>query len=262
MSRATSAPEGSATEALMRPPQADRVVALGDQTLGYRLCRAARRTIGFVVGPQGLTVRAPRWVGQPQIDQAIQLKAAWILRKLAEQGRRLTRLDEARVVWQDGTALPWLGGTLQLRLAPAPGRIRLLEAPAGAPATLLLPLGDDAPPETIRDAVQRWMQAQARALFEARIALHAPAMGVQVSRLRLSSARTRWGSASVDGSVRLNWRLAHFPLETLDYVVVHELAHLREMNHGPAFWAIVRAAMPDYEQRRRRLRDGVVPVFD
>ena len=110
--------------------------------------------------------------------------------------------------------------------------------------------------------MQRWLQRQARTLFEARIALHAGAMGVQIRQLRLSSARTRWGSASSDGSIRLNWRLIHFPVETIDYVVVHELAHLREMNHGPAFWAIVQAAMPDYEQRRRQLKDGVVPVFD
>lgn len=251
-------------EALLRPPQADREVRLGAWTIGYRLRRATRRTIGFVVGPDGLTVSAPRWVGEPQIEHALQLKARWILVKLAEQGRRLTQQDAARVDWRDGTVLPWLGEDLRIRLAPHLTRT-VLQEPApltGEPRTLHLrvPAGADA--AAIRTAVQRWLQQQARALFEARIDHHAPALGVRVTRLRLSSARTRWGSASSDGSIRLNWRLVHFPLATLDYVVVHELAHLREMNHGPAFWAIVRAALPDYEQRRRHLKDGVVPLLD
>ena len=77
-----------------------------------------------------------------------------------------------------------------------------------------------------------------------------------------AQAQTRWGSASADGTVRLNWRLVHFGLRSIDYVVAHELAHLREMNHSPAFWAVVRSVMPDYEDRRGTLRDGQVPVFD
>ena len=78
----------------------------------------------------------------------------------------------------------------------------------------------------------------------------------------LSSAATRWGSCSSDGRIRLNWRLIHFPLSIIDYVVAHELAHLREMNHSPRFWEVVRSVMPDYEQARGTLKDGVVPVFD
>ena len=78
----------------------------------------------------------------------------------------------------------------------------------------------------------------------------------------MSSAATRWGSASADGSIRLNWRLVHFALPVIDYVVAHELAHLREMNHSPAFWDVVRSVLPDYEHSRLTLRDGQVPVFD
>jgi predicted metal-dependent hydrolase len=192
------------------------------------------------------------------------MKADWILRKLAEQGQRLEQQDAARIDWCDGLRLPYLGAELVVRTRGGLARTVLQTAQPllGHPATLHLSLPENANPDQIRDTVQRWLQQQARALFEARIAHHAAAMGVQVTRLRLSSARTRWGSASSDGSVRLNWRLIHFPLATLDYVVVHELAHLHEMNHSPAFWAIVRAVMPDYEQRRRTLKDGVVPVFD
>jgi predicted metal-dependent hydrolase len=85
---------------------------------------------------------------------------------------------------------------------------------------------------------------------------------VRVQRLSLSSAATRWGSASADGSIRLNWRLVHFGLPVIDYVVAHELAHLLEMNHSAAFWDVVRSVIPGYEQARAALRDSVLPVLD
>ena len=83
-----------------------------------------------------------------------------------------------------------------------------------------------------------------------------------MTRLTLSSASTRWGSASADGSIRLNWRLVHFGLPVIDYVVTHELAHLREMNHSAAFWDVVRQALPDFEAARGALRHEVLPAFD
>ena len=83
-----------------------------------------------------------------------------------------------------------------------------------------------------------------------------------MTRLSLSSAATRWGSASADGSIRLNWRLIHFALPVVDYVVTHELAHLREMNHSVAFWEVVRSVLPEFEQVRGALRHEVLPVFD
>jgi predicted metal-dependent hydrolase len=82
---------------------------------------------------------------------------------------------------------------------------------------------------------------------------------VRWQRLSLSSAQTRWGSASGAGWIRLNWRLIHLPLPVIDYVVVHELAHLREMNHSPRFWALVEAVLPDCAARRAALRDAMLP---
>jgi predicted metal-dependent hydrolase len=75
-----------------------------------------------------------------------------------------------------------------------------------------------------------------------------------VTRLSLSSAKTRWGSANAGGAIRLHWRLVQYPLATIDYVVAHELAHLREMNHGPRFWAVVGSVVPDYRAARRPAR--------
>lgn len=239
-------------------PRAQREVRLGEHRVGYELRRARRRTIGFVVGPDGLSVSAPRWVGLAEIEQALQEKGAWILRKLHEQRERARRLDEARIDWADGAGFPFLGRPVTLKLDPAT-RGALFDADA---AQLRLGLPQGAAPSQMRDAVQSWLQRQARRVFEERCQVFAARLGVQVRRLSLSSAATRWGSASADGSVRLNWRLVHFALPVIDYVVAHELAHLREMNHSPAFWDVVRSVMPEYEQARGALRQEVLPAFD
>ena len=102
--------------------------------------------------------------------------------------------------------------------------------------------------------MQSWQQREAKRVFAERAAHFAERLGVRVTRLTLSSAETRWGSASASGAVRLHWRLIHHPLATIDYVVAHELAHLREMNHGPRFWKVVESVVPDYRERRASLR--------
>jgi predicted metal-dependent hydrolase len=248
-------------------PRAQRELRLQGHVVAYELRRARRRSIGFVVGADGLSVSAPRWVALRDIEAALREKGGWILRKLQEQRERAARLQAARIDWRDGAGLPFLGHTvivvLDARVAGAVLDAEAAPALPGVPSRLLrVGLPHDATPERIRDAVQGWLQRQARRLFDERCALYAQRLGVRVRRIALSSAGTRWGSASADGSIRLNWRLLHFTLPVIDYVVAHELAHLREMNHGPAFWEVVRSVVPDVEHARAALRDGALPAFD
>jgi hypothetical protein len=249
-----------------RPNQSAREIRLGEHQVAYALRRARRRTIGFVVGPEGLTVSAPRWVSLGEIEAALREKGHWILRKLHEQRERLRRLERARIDWRDGAGFPFLGETVIVVLDPRITGSVLRQADAtlpGVPAlTLHLGLPQDAAPVQIRDAVQSWLQRQARRIFEERCAVFAERLRVRVRRLALSAAATRWGSANADGSIRLNWRLVHFALPVIDYVVAHELAHLREMNHSPAFWDVVRSALPGFEAARGALRSEVLPEFD
>ena len=247
-------------------PRAQRDVRLDGHLVAYEMRRARRRSIGFVVGPEGLSVSVPRWVGEKEVDHALQEKRGWILRKLREQRERAARLQSARIAWRDGTELPFLGETVILVLDARATGVVLDNGADGLPgvARRLLRIGlpHTATPEQMRDAVQSWLQRQARRVFEERCAVFAPRLQVRVRRIALSSAATRWGSANADGSIRLNWRLVHFALPIIDYVVAHELAHLREMNHSPAFWDVVRSVLPDYEHSRVALREGQVPVFD
>lgn len=233
-------------------PEGRHSLCLGGQAVDYELRRAQRRSIGFSVGAEGLKVSAPRWVSLAEIERVLQDKSGWILRKLVEQRERAGRQESARIAWEDGASLPYLGAPLQMRL----GGLARYDAEA---RVLQLGLPLSCTEKQMRDAVKAWLQRQARALFEQRCAHFAAVLGVRHTRLSLSSAQTRWGSASASGAIRLNWRLIHFAPAIIDYVVVHELAHLLEMNHSPRFWAVVGAVLPDYELARQRLRHEAVP---
>ncbi len=262
--------------ATFRHPDASREALLSGVLVGFALKRGKRRTIGFSVGPEGLSVSAPKWVPLAEIDRSVQEKASWILKKLQESRERHSRMESARVDWQDGAAVPFMGGELVLLLDPRQQRsalaAQLIRQPSQDAAAqdvpleasrqvLQLGLAHNASATQIRDAAQAWLMRHAKQLFEERLNHYAPQLGVSWQRLSLSSAGTRWGSASADGSIRLNWRLIHFKLSVIDYVVVHELSHLRVMDHSPRFWDTVRAIVPDYAELRGQLKDELVPKW-
>jgi predicted metal-dependent hydrolase len=241
-------------------PQANRQLRLGDAVVAYLFKRAKRRTIGFVVGPDGLVVRAPRWTPVTEVEAALREKGPWVTRKLDEARQRQQRQHATRVEWADGTVFPLFGSDVRVLLDPTHAF-----AGAGAQldnsATLRVGLPTTATPEQIRDAVQAWLMRQARQHFEQRLHHFAPLLQVQWHKLSLSSASTRWGSARIDGSIRLNWRLIHLRPAVIDYVVAHELSHLRVMDHSPRFWDAVRSVVPDYAQLRGQLRDDAIPKW-
>ncbi|HET7524844.1 MAG TPA: SprT family zinc-dependent metalloprotease [Burkholderiaceae bacterium] len=263
-----SAPtSGTATRRdLLQHPRAQREIVLRGLRVAYEFRVARRRSIGFTVGIEGLSVRAPRWVRRADVDEALLERADWILDKLVEQRERAERLEAARVQWREGASIPFLGEPVVMVLDPRVAGAVLDADSHGLPGlprrVLRIGLPHGAEPAQLREAVQGWLQRQALRLFRERCAHFAPRLGVRVRRLSLSSAATRWGSASADGAIWLHWRLIHFTLPVIDYVVAHELAHLREMNHSRAFWDVVRSVVPDYELARRTLDDEPVPVLD
>ena len=233
--------------------QANRHALLHGLTVSYRFERSRRKSIGFTVGPEGLVVRAPGWVPMREIDAAVQEKAAWILAKLQQMRERARLPLPPEPQWVHGADLPYLGGTVRLCVV-AQGLVpQAADLPEGV-QPLALHLPPEASAQQLREAAEAWFKQRARALFEERLRLYGPRLGVQHRRLSLSSARTRWGTARADGHIRLNWRLIHLPLAQIDYVVVHELAHLRVMDHSPRFWDTVGEVLPDYRERRRQLR--------
>jgi predicted metal-dependent hydrolase len=266
--------------ATFRHPRATRETVLDGILVAYEFRRGKRKTIGFSAGADGLTVSAPKWVPLYEIDKAVLEKSGWILAKLQETRERHERMESARIAWKDGTTLPFLGEPVIVVIDPrhafggvgAELKTRAAEVllqgtddaandtlPGVAQLTLHVGLPHNASAEQIRDAVQAWLMRQAKRIFTERLNHFAPQLGVQWHKLSLSSAGTRWGSASADGSIRLNWRLIHFRQSVIDYVVVHELSHLRVMDHSPRFWDTVRTIVPDYAELRGQLKDEAIP---
>ena len=223
-----------------------RYIQLGSEIVGFRLRRARRRSIGIVIDEDGLRVAAPGHAPVAEVEAFIREKARWVLQKLAD--RRAAPRPPV-VNWSDGAIVALLGAPVRIELLPERRGISLEDGSLGVG---LAPRGE---PAAVRQRGIAWFKDRARALFGERLAVYAAKLGVPIPALTLSNARTQWGVCR-DGHVRLNWRLIHLPLHLVDYVVAHELAHLREMNHSERFWAVVGGLYPDYQAARRELRES------
>lgn len=265
--RSGSLPYLAVQRPLALPPEVRwREVQTPSQIIGYMLRRSRRRSIGLTINDDGLLVAAPSWVTLSQIDSVVCEKHAWILRKLHQRRERQAQLATADTQWQHGGRIPYLGKRIVLQLGSGQASVQFsgeLHAPEHDDQ-LLLPLPVNADQLRIRDGTHVWLQQQAQAWFQRRMAWFLEREGLQINRLRLSSAATRWGSCSSDGNIMLNWRLIHFEPDIIDYVIAHEIAHLREMNHSAAFWRELGRILPEFEKARDALRQhhpGSLPLL-
>ncbi len=220
-------------------------LALAGGAVDYVLVRRrGRRGVSLKVDEKGLVVSAPVTMPLSRIEQAVRDSEAWVLRKVREWS---TRQVPART-WQDGAALPFMGDALALRLAT---RSRARVERQGSELWVEVPAGSaDA---VIRQQVIAWYKRAAAAHLQPRVAELAASAGLAPPKLFISSALGRWGSCNTRREIRLTWRLMKAPVALIDYVVCHELAHLRHMNHSPAFWAEVERQCADYRVLRRQL---------
>jgi predicted metal-dependent hydrolase len=221
-----------------------RRLTLGDDPVDYVLVRRrGRRGVGLKVDENGLTVSAPATMPLARIEALVRESERWVRRKIREwQGRQVPA-----VRWEEGARMPFLGGGLSLRLAQGT-RNQVERTGDELLATLRSTAGSD-----VRRAVIAWYKRAADAHLQQRVAELAARAGLLPPKVLLSSALARWGSCNTRREVRLAWRLVKAPAELIDYVVCHELAHLRHMNHSRAFWAEVERHCPDYRALRERL---------
>ena len=225
-----------------------RRVALADAMIDYRLIRARRRTIGMEVDLEGLTVRAPRWVTLGEIDLALIERANWIVKALAEwRGRRRDVMPRQ---WKTGAPILYRGRELALEVFPAR---RVSVTPDMFNLTVLHPRAQE---ETeIAALVGKWLKDEAWSVVTPFVRDYAQRLTPVSPSLRLSNARSEWGSCNARGEIRLNWRLIQLPPQLAEYVVAHEVAHLVELNHSPRFWALVESLLPGHGELRRELED-------
>jgi len=210
-----------------------------------KLVRSKRRTIALIVERDGtFTVRAPLRVPQAEIDSFVQQKADWITRT-REKIKSVQPVSKKQ--YADGETFLFLGSLFELKLVGS-------QKPA-------LQFNDGfALSQSARERGEayfvRWYKERAFEIISERVREYSQRHGFTPSQVKISSAKTRWGSCSSTGTLNFTWRLVMAPLEVIDYVVVHELAHLRVKNHSRKFWKAVEAVCPDYKRYRKWLREN------
>lgn len=227
-------------------------IRIGTAEICYALCRsAARKTLSIAITPQAqVKISAPGFLGVGDIEKFILSKGQWVIRKL-EQARQEQSLLAAKR-YRDGYQLFFLG-----ERHPIVFRGPDMAGPSldfdGRSWTLT---GVDGKEQNeIRELFVNWYKEQARELFPSRIFHHARLMGLDPDRIAVKEQKRSWGTCSFrHRAIHLNWQLIMAPVSVIDYVVIHELAHLRHPNHSRRFWSLVERHMPDYRQNKAWLK--------
>jgi predicted metal-dependent hydrolase len=228
---------------------------LSHGTVPYEIHRRPRRTVGVVVRPDGrVEVHAPKRSTTGEIRDVVEEFRPWIEKKRREALERLKRRRARR--FDDGDDVPYLGGTLRLRIAETNGAPADAVVKEGGSLDVAVP--SDLTPTSrravVRFAVQRWLLDEAREIFHRRHVAMSRTVGQSARRVVIKNMKSRWGSCGPDRLMNLNWRLILAPETIIDYVLVHELTHITEPNHSPAFWRRVGRVCDHFEQSRDWLR--------
>lgn len=204
-----------------------------------KIIRQKRKTMGVYILPDGTAeVRCPSWMDTEEILAFTDSKKEWIEKQIAGQLREKRERDAFTLTW--GSKVSYFGEEYPVRQTNGQERF-------------------DGQAFYIREAAQIkktlicWYQEMARAVLPRKTEIFSRQMGCVPHRVGVTSARTRWGSCSRRGNINFSWRLMLAPEPAVDYVIIHELAHLFQLNHSPAFWEKVRDFCPDYEERKRQL---------
>lgn len=218
----------------------------GGQTIPYQLDLRLRKTIGLKITANGLVVHAPKRISAIQLQQVLLQKTAWIQQKLALRETN----QVAPMQWQDGEPLLFMGQDIVLTLQHhATNKAVVLQ---GNQLLVRSPQVDQ--PAFVARKVLQWYAQQALPDFKRRVELVAAQMGEKITSVALSNAKSRWGSCNSRKQIRLNWRLIQAPPHIIQYVVCHEMAHLREMNHSARFYAVQESLFPNHVQAEKELR--------
>jgi predicted metal-dependent hydrolase len=239
----------------MNAPTVERSqVRFGTKTIGYAIKRSSRRaTVSIAIDPsEGVLVTAPRPTTVERLDRLVHAKGPWVIERLKRRSD-LPPAPPARE-FVSGESFLYLGRQHRLRLdlGEAPRPLRLVGGWMRLPIPPSLP--QDHRASFVRAALLDWYKPRAGRRLRARVKVWASKLQITEPELLLVEPRKRWGSASASGAVRLNWRIVQAPLTLVDYVVVHELMHVAHPNHTASFWAAIGRVMPDYEERKAKLR--------
>ncbi|MCC6951309.1 MAG: M48 family metallopeptidase [Phycisphaerales bacterium] len=227
------------------------VIAMGDKSVEYavKISPTARRA-RIRVSPAGVQVTVPRRSPDSRASSFLRENADWVL----EQLRFVQRAGSLRTVRSDGPAVTINGRRMTVRMVEDPGSLRFPKVSLdGDVITIRLPVAGK---RDASAALERWIRRQARSAIRARVEFRAREMRRRPGKLFVMGQRTKWGNCSRHRNISINWRLIMAPPEVLDYVVVHELAHLIEPYHSPKFWLVVASFCEGYARHRQWLKEN------
>ena len=241
------------TEKQALPDQGILICEDGD-FFPYRIVKSARRTMAVSVTREGeIVVRIPDRLSWKAGHEFAQRNQEWIFAHASRIREELEKREQFH--WTEGALLLFHGSPRKLHFERAYETERFRVCDTGDKFLVSGPFtGQEGDEPLVKAAMENWYRKQARRFLEERTAWWADRMGVSYLRIAIRDQATRWGSCSACGNINYNWKLVLLPVELADYVVVHELAHRTEMNHSKDFWKVVERELPDYRQRRRRLK--------
>lgn len=234
-------------------------------TLPYSLRRSERaKKTRIVVTADKIEVVAPPKVPERKIKAFVEAQQDWIrdaVKRVASRTRTVTGMAPAH--YGEGAQIPYQGRHLPLAIKPTQAKTLRVQLLAEAQFMVYLPttLADSDSSEHIKNALERWMKQQAKLHAVNMIAKHADKYALRPRGLRIKTQKSRWGSCGPKNDVNLNWLLMLAPPLVMEYVVVHELCHIKHKNHSKDFWQLVAEHMPDYLQHRRWLKQHGASVM-
>ncbi len=233
------------------PTLKTRHVLLNNTSVPYHIERVKRRTVGMIIDHSGLRVRASPRISIDEIESILRGRADWILKHLNKPMHATPRRSfMPNLQLADGDTLPILGQTVRVAWLDVRQKFNP-NTWFEQPSTLRLSrVADDKMEQTIVNALADILLMHLTRCADA----YASAHGLRYRTILLSNAKTLWGTCKADGTLRLNWRLVFLDPTLVNYVLAHELAHTREMNHSARFWAVVAELCPDYKKCVREMK--------
>jgi len=230
-------------------------IQYGRKQIAFQLSYSARKTLAIDVNPDlSVTVTAPKDADDAAVEQKMHKRASWIVQQQRFFENYLPTLPARRYV--SGESHRYLGRQYRLRVhRGAEDSVKM------ARGQINVFLADPLKKERIKTLVVGWFRQRAEVVFQelfGQVAAKADRQGISADCFEIRRMKNRWGSCTQEGRILLNPDLIIAPKLCIEYVIVHELCHLKEHNHGPAFYRLLQALMPDWEQRRERLNGCVV----
>lgn len=223
-----------------------------EKTVPYTITYSARKSLAIRMTVSGeLEVKAPGQMKEREIKWFLLEKKDWIYKQVMRAEER--KKQKAPFEWKDGACIPINGRDYYLRVESEQGKKR--EAVQLINHEIVIKT-EDVSKENIRELAVLWFKKACKPLLESRVKHFADNMQAEYHRVVLKEQKTCWGSCSNRKNLNFNWKLLLMPPEIMDYVIVHELSHLWEMNHSPQFWDNVEAVLPDYKKKRKWLKDN------